>query len=875
MPAPVAKLLNLKNHKLPFFVLLFLCFASSILGDSVAEALLLAHFDASVIPGMYMVNAVLLFVSSSFIMYLIDRMDRGSFFLVLTLSHAAFLVVVRLAVSFGLTFLYIPLFSYAYITKIFLFLMFWTLANDVIDSRRAGKEFPFIAAGGTTGAIGISFAIPWLLRVFSAQSLLVVWAFLAAGTAVCFLPIRTSFGKEFKPKSDRDKRISFDLRSMGSDIALLQREPLLLNMAVLYFMIFFVLLNQHYSFYSAIKLRFGGVEDMAAFLGYFNGVSMAVTFLLQIGVSGRVIRRIGSTRSMFLLPAVFCLVFGCLSLLGFAVAGHGEALLVLPVVFWGVTMGVGLRIAFFDSFFSPNFQVFFSSLPQQIRGRGKLALEGVVKPAAMICASVWLLYVAPGMSFSVNMIVLLAIAGGMVYQTFRLRAKYTESLTKYLASFDSRVSLSFLEGGDLSRKENVIEFLADKLESEPYDIKCYLIELLAEMRTDESVGVLTEYLERADNKTRATIVASLTNLKIDSLRPLFSSLLVDTDHRVVARAIFALAAYGDLEINSGLEPFLSHDNNRVRANTVVALWPSFSGGRQDRLVGVVEEMLDSRVAEHRESALYAARELGPDERISKMLESFLDRHGRGLLSDRDVWQDFIQAAGCNPSPVLVDRLIALYHGASRKQKSDIAVALDESRLHGYEVSRLLSLLWKGDFVTRNAILRAICLGGQTLGEKDTRILLDLAEEEAGQIYDDWYSVGILTAGNPNSSVKLLSLAVREDCIEDRLDNLIYVAAVLDVSGQIKRIMGRLRHENPHVRGRALEVIDNVGNPRVNRWILRLLDTDNAEKHAREAEAYSGRRGGDVDALQVIVSYTECPVTWVKACAAYALASPNG
>ncbi|MBD3317047.1 MAG: hypothetical protein GF344_14770, partial [Chitinivibrionales bacterium] len=308
------------SYRNSLFALLLLCFAGAILGDSTTEALLLAHFDAAMIPRMYLVNAFFLFPASIFIVPLIDRVDRGALFIKFIISHGVILSAVWIAVSFGATFLYVPLFSYAYVSKILLFLLFWTLANDLIDSRRAGSQFPFIAAGGTLGAIGISFSIPWFLRMVDARNLLPVWVGLTFCLGLAFVFLRRSAGVHFLFQSDKRRHADLTPGAIREDIATVFREPLLRNMAILYFILFFTLLNQHYVFYQAVKDRFDGADGIASFLGYFNGVSMGATFLLQASIAGVVLKRLGSTRAMFFLPAALCVVF----------AVQGGAALVCP-----------------------------------------------------------------------------------------------------------------------------------------------------------------------------------------------------------------------------------------------------------------------------------------------------------------------------------------------------------------------------------------------------------------------------------------------------------------------------------------------------------------------------------------------------------------
>jgi hypothetical protein len=110
---------------------------------------------------------------------------------------------------------------------------------------------------------------------------------------------------------------------------------------------------------------------------------------------------------------------------------------------------------------------------------------------------------------------------------------------------------------------------------------------------------------------------------------------------------------------------------------------------------------------------------------------------------------------------------------------------------------------------------------------------------------------------------LLCHVIVEECVERRMNNLIYISALLDRSGRIGRIVRRLHHENRHVRARAVEVLDNVGNARVNRLLIGLLDTDH---HTSSASAAHDRTEGLPGA--VIERLSGCPNEWVRTCAAY-------
>ena len=634
----------LTKYKWPLFAILFFCFAGAILGDSTAESLLLAHCDMRAIPSMFLVNAVFLFVASSILMSLIDRVDRGRFFIILTFGHGGMLLLIKCALLLHMPLLYPFLFSYAYVTKILLFLMFWTLANDLVDSRRASAEFPFIAAGGTLGAIAVSFTIPWLMKVTVAENLLVIWGILVILLGLLFLPVQKSFGVSFKAASDKQKHAARNIKSLLEDLKLIKQEPLLWNMAIFYFFLFFVVINQQYAFYAQLKGHLSNTKQLASFLGYFNGSSMFATFILQVTVAGFVMKKIGSTRSMLFLPAILCFVFVILAYLGFAPGMHGSATdnAAGRTLFWCVVLGMGLRVAFFDSFFSPNFQVFFSSLPHDVRGRGKLSIEGVIKPLAIVCASVWLLFVAPLLPFGVAMAILFYCSVGMFIQTFRIRKKYAESLARNLTGYKSKQLSKLFNFVDLAKEENFLTTLSRVLEKEEYEIKKYMIEILIEMKTKESIGVLLEYLDHCDEITRATIISSLGPLKNKDLRGLFMRHLKDPDKRVVANSILALGAYESIETIKDLEPFLQDPDNRIRANTVVVLWPIWTQEKRKQLSALLLEMLGSKKADACASGLYALGEMRSREFLP-CLRDLLAKELPLLLSDTKIWKQYIGA----------------------------------------------------------------------------------------------------------------------------------------------------------------------------------------------------------------------------------------
>lgn len=853
----------MRTQRWQLFVILFACFASAILGDSAAEALLLARFGPDLVPWLFLANAFFLFVCSGSIMSVIDRADRGLVFLRFVIIHGVMLLVVRVCVAAGATFLFLPLFSYAYVSKILLFLLFWTLANDLIDSREAGRTFPFVAAGGTLGAIAISFSIPWLLRVISAENLLVVWSVVVFGLAALFVPVRRACGRSFRPSSDRQKHLARTFRTRIEDVRLLKTEPLLANMSLLYFLLFFVICNQHYAFYGGLKQYFAEsgnqARDMAAFLGYFNGISMVTTFLLQLTVSGRVIRKIGSTRSMFLLPAALCLVFGATLLLRLpALAGSGSA-----AVFWAITMGVGVRIACFDSFFSPNFQVFFSSLPQSMRGRGKLLIEGVVKPVAMLTAGLWLAWGVGYVPFFGQLILLLVLSLALVYQTFHLRDTYTENLTRYLSGFDRKSTQWLRSIVNMPDEKPVLEYLSNILRGDHSGLKNYVIEILAQMRTPEAVKLLKRQLQGSDTVDRAMVVAALGRTGDRSMRGMLLVALDDDDPRVAANAVEALSHGLDRAEAGMLWPLLRSPSGRIRANVVIALWPRAEPEERTRLTAELDAMLGSERRDDIAGGLYAMGVVRPDGLVARM-KKFSDERSDCLENDRELWRDYLCALGASGDPAAAAEILSSAGDCTRKDRLMLAHALESLFAHGDIVSRVTSEMAGMDYLRRHVVLRSLYGARVEPGRELEGRLRETALDESERARRDRAAIRCLNRVSRNPGVVLLRDAIEEECFGERVGSVLYVASLLDRGGRVRKAAHRLFHANRHVRARAIEVLDNAGDQKTNRLAVELLESRDALE-----ESGGARRGSAIEPEEVLREYRTCAGAWVRTCCDYA------
>jgi hypothetical protein len=149
-------------------------------------------------------------------------------------------------------------------------------------------------------------------------------------------------------------------------------------------------------------------------------------------------------------------------------------------------------------------------------------------------------------------------------------------------------------------------------------------------------------------------------------------------------------------------------------------------------------------------------------------------------------------------------------------------------------------------------------------------LKQLALEEIKEIYRDWAALATLDKQPALPGISLLRTAVFEERIGDRLKNVVAVSSLLDESGHIALAARQLRHANNHIRAQALEVLDNTGDIKINRWVLKLLDANSPAPHVKEAA--SSFKIEPRPLLETIAGYASDPCEWIRQCARYAAAN---
>jgi len=189
-----------------------------------------------------------------------------------------------------------------------------------------------------------------------------------------------------------------------------------------------------------------------------------------------------------------------------------------------------------------------------------------------------------------------------------MNVKDVDAILSLLHSSDGDLRENAFKAVEARRDERALPVLVDILESGDEDVVLRAMVVLGRLgRRDERIGpVLTRVIECAPS---ARILATALRAAAHQQAPIDANFLrtylSHEDGRVRANTIEALDILGQGQYSDWIEPLMYDSNGRVRGNAAVALWKR---GRQD-VGSILERLSYSEDNKERASAVFAAGEL--------------------------------------------------------------------------------------------------------------------------------------------------------------------------------------------------------------------------------------------------------------------------
>ncbi|MEA2949057.1 MAG: antiporter, family [Alphaproteobacteria bacterium] len=205
-------------------------------------------------------------------------------------------------------------FIWTSVFNLFVVSIFWAMVVDIFTSEQGKRLFGFIAAGATLGAIVGSAVTASLAKTVSQPFLLLGAALLLEVSIWCVRRLsRLSAKMSDRPHPERGE-VPIGGKVLAGFIKTL-RSPYLLNTGI-FLLLYAVTSTLLYFDQASIVSR--SFTDRGAQTSFFATIDLAVnvlTLVVQIFLTGRIVRWLGVGMALALLPAMSMLGFGLLAVL--------------------------------------------------------------------------------------------------------------------------------------------------------------------------------------------------------------------------------------------------------------------------------------------------------------------------------------------------------------------------------------------------------------------------------------------------------------------------------------------------------------------------------------------------------------------------------
>jgi AAA family ATP:ADP antiporter len=293
---------------------------------------------------------------------------------------------------------------------------FWSLMNERFDPHAARRAFGVIGAGAAAGGVAGGLLVWQGARIASLPTLLLVLAVVNAASAVGLV-----FLARAVPASSRSPRVSAggSLRTtLGAGLKL---NGYLVHLAAMVVLVTLADTLLEFSFKTEASRRFGTNPQLLPFFSIFYTCTAIAAFVLQAGLSTRVLARLGLSGTAALLPAT-TLVTGAIAL-------------VMPS-FWTTLAARAGSMTTEHSLFRSAYELAYTPLSAERKRPLKAFIDvGLNRVASGLGGAIALLLVASltadKLTTAVMVLVVLAAAGSL-YLSRALKEGYRSSLEESL-----------------------------------------------------------------------------------------------------------------------------------------------------------------------------------------------------------------------------------------------------------------------------------------------------------------------------------------------------------------------------------------------------------------------------------------------------------
>ncbi len=253
----------------------------------------------------------------------------------------------------------------------------WTLINDAFRPDEGTRVYPLIAMAPSLGSISGGLILRFFGDKLAVESLIICWALLVLSVLPLLSILRRYYGEEID--TTYLKNISHNLIANFRDgFKFSFSSPLLQSIAFICILFWLVASLKEFQFDKMLNQHLTTEGDLNKFYGIFTIVLRAGVLLIQIFLTGRIIRFTGAGYGLCILPAAMCI---CLA--SILISSSFYCLVIMRFI-WDLA-GMTVQIT--------AFQLSFNAVSGPYRGRARGILEGLINPVGGILGGFFIIFI--------------------------------------------------------------------------------------------------------------------------------------------------------------------------------------------------------------------------------------------------------------------------------------------------------------------------------------------------------------------------------------------------------------------------------------------------------------------------------------------------
>ena len=611
----------------------FLVFTSHYIAKSVRNATFVQRVGADDLDVAYVLTAV--FVTLAMVVYSrwVDRLRQT------TLLQATFGVMIASLLGFwqllqggsgvlasGAFYLFVKLYGLLVVSQ------FWLVGNVLFTTAQAKRLFAPIGLGLILGAVAGGAVTELAVGTVRSADLLVVSALALAGAAGTVALLRR--------RIDRGERASGRLMEDISAGALeqLRTSDHLRTVAWILGLTIVASTLVDWQVNRAVELFVAGEDAKTVFWGRFFVLQNAAAVLVQLLLTGWVLRKLGVGVALLVLPV------------GLAAASLG--VLAVPALLTAA-LAKGTEGALRHSMDQSTRELLWMPVPTEVKFRTKPLVDLAVYRGGTGVAGVLLLVLTDGLGLGLRGVaaVCLAVIALWIVFSLRMRDEFRASIRRLIGVRDIDLEELIVRRLDARTLEELRRALREGDEEEVL----FALSLLEHAAPPELVDDLRRLLDHPSHRVRARAVRLLYQIGSNGLVGKVEPLLEDPEMDVRAEAIHYVCDYGSVPGSERMQAFLEQADQEVRVAAVACLLRHGEGEELERGLAAARRMAAADDPALRRDAARALEEVDEERPGSTELLEVL------LADDRpEVRHAAIRAAGrsgnCRAVGTLVDRL---------------------------------------------------------------------------------------------------------------------------------------------------------------------------------------------------------------------------